>query len=267
MSTSIRARLRFGVPIDGHRARALRQGTRLVYDDAQFEERDTTVHDGRAGVFSLDQNGFVFVRHVSAVADFFDPGELETVYYPEVEALVKAQTGAARVLIFDHTLRTGDETEQERHGIREPVPVAHNDYTERSAPQRVRDLLPDEAEELLRHRFQIVQVWRPIHVPAVRTPLALCDAASVAADDFIRTELQYEHRTGEIYHLAYNPRQRWVYFPAMQPDEALVFKVYDSAQDGRARFSAHAAFHDPTAPAGAPARQSIEVRTLVFHDD
>jgi hypothetical protein len=50
----------------------------------------------------------------------------------------------------------------------------------------------------------------------------------------------------------------------MRPDEALVFKVYESLQDGRARWTAHTAFKDPTAPPHARPRESIEIRTLGF---
>jgi hypothetical protein len=52
----------------------------------------------------------------------------------------------------------------------------------------------------------------------------------------------------------------------MRRDEALVFKVYDSSKDGRARWSAHTAFDDPTAPPHARPRESIEIRTLAFFD-
>jgi hypothetical protein len=52
----------------------------------------------------------------------------------------------------------------------------------------------------------------------------------------------------------------------MQPDEALLLKCFDSATDGRARFAPHTAFEDPTAPSDALPRESIEIRTLVFHE-
>jgi hypothetical protein len=34
----------------------------------------------------------------------------------------------------------------------------------------------EEAEALLRHRFEIVNVWRPIRGPLRDAPLAVCDA-------------------------------------------------------------------------------------------
>jgi len=230
------------------------------------EQHRVQIRDGRslAAELSLDRNGFVLVEHPTAVVDFFDPGQIEAVYYPEVEALVKRVSGASRVVVFDHTLRSGDETEQAARRIREPVLWAHNDYTEWSGPQRVREIVPEEAEALLAHRFAIIQVWRATHQPIQTNPLAMVDARSVAPGDLIKAERRYPHRVGETYQLAYNPNQRWFYFPRMRRDEALVFKVYESEKDGRARFTPHCSFNDPTTPPGAPPRQSIEVRTLAF---
>jgi hypothetical protein len=230
------------------------------------ERRRVSIHDARplAGELSLDRNGFVLVDHRTAMRDFLDPEELARVYYPEVERLVKQVSGAARVVVFDHTLRSGDETEQSARRIREPVLWAHNDYTEWSGPQRVRDVLPEEAERLLAHRFAIVQVWRAIGRPIQSNPLAVADARSVSPGDLIKAERRYPQRVGETYQLQYNPAQRWFYFPEMRRDEALVFKVYDSQADGRARFTPHCSFIDPSTPPGAPPRQSIEVRTFAF---
>ena len=224
------------------------------------------IRDGRPArkEFSLDENGFVFVDHNSAVKDFFDPQQLESVYYPEVERLVKELSGAKRAVVFDHTLRSGDEAEREAKLVREPVLSAHNDYTEWSGPQRVREIMGDEAERLLRRRFAIVQVWRAIRKPIQANPLAILDARSLVPEDLLVAERRYPHRVGQTYRLKYNPYHRWFYFPEMRRDEAIVFKVYDSAKDGRARFTPHTSFQDPTTPAGALPRQSIEARALAF---
>jgi len=223
------------------------------------------VRDGRplAPTFSLDRNGFVFVEHKTAVKDFHaEP--LEKVYYPEVAALIKEISGAKRVHVFDHTLRSGDEAEREAKLLREPVLSAHNDYTEWSGPNRVRELLPEEAEVLLKGRFAIIQLWRATHQPIRSNPLAIADAGSIAAADLLLAERRYPHRVGQTYRLKYSGAHRWFYFPAMRRDEALVFKVFDSAQDGRARFTPHTSFEDPSTPPGAPPRQSIEARALAF---
>src|SRR5579871_716383 len=195
---------------------------------SRSEAHRVTLYNGRrdAARFSLDVNGFRFVRHDSAVADFYDDAAVERVYYPEMERLVMAESGARRVVVFDHTLRTEDPEIRETRKIREVVRRVHNDYTEWSAPQRVRDIMGEET--------------------------------------LVVTERRYRGRTGQTYAITYDPGHRWYWFPRMRPDEALVFKVYDSLRDGRARWTAHTAFADPTSPPGAPPRESIEIRTLAF---
>jgi len=228
------------------------------------ELRQVELCNGRGKTFSLDENGFVFVEHRTAVRDFFDGNELESVYYPEVAALITRLSGAKRVHVFDHTLRSGDEAEREARLVREPVLSAHNDYTDWSGPNRVRELMAEEAESLLRRRFAIIQVWRAINRPIQSSPLTIADARSVAPEDLLIAERRYPHRVGQTYRLKYSPRHRWFYFPEMRRDEALVFKVYDSENDGRARFTPHTSFDDPSTPPGAPPRQSIEARALAF---
>ena len=228
------------------------------------ELRPMEVRDGRQGKFSLDENGFTFVEHRTAMRDFLDADELKRVYYPEVGALIQQISGAKRVQVFDHTLRSGDESEREAKLLREPVLSAHNDYTDWSGPNRVRELMGSEADALLARRFAIIQVWRAINQPIQSNPLAIADAKSVAEDDLLIAERRYPHRVGQTYRLKYNPRHRWFYFPRMRRDEALVFKVYDSEKDGRARFTPHTSFDDPSTPPGAPPRQSIEARALAF---
>src|SRR5262245_22128165 len=139
------------------------------------ELKPMEIRDGRpfAKEFTLEKNGFMFVEHRTKVADFFDEEHLKSVYYREVEQLIAKVSGATRVVMFDHTLRTGDNAEREVRKIREPVLSAHNDYTEWSGPQRVRDLLPDEAEKLLKGRVAIIQVWRAINQPIESNPLAI----------------------------------------------------------------------------------------------
>jgi len=165
--------------------------------------------------------------------------------------------------VFDHTVRTADRAVE--RGLRTPVRSVHNDYTEKSGPQRVRDLMGDDAETLLKNRFAIINVWRPIRGPVLDKPLGLCDAQTMAPGDIVPTDLKYPDRTGEVMSIAYNPAHHWFYFPRMQRNEAVLLKCFDSTTDGRARFSAHSAFDDPTSPAGAPPRESIEIRTLVFY--
>lgn len=234
-----------------------------------YERHAVPIRNGRRvrGELSLDRQGFVFVDHPTAVKDFFDVEAMKAVYYPEAMQLVQRLSGAARVLLFDHTLRSGDAAERDARLVREPVLAAHNDYTEWSGPQRVRDLMGDEAESLLRRRFAIIQVWRAIAEPIERNPLAIADARTLDPSDLNVVERRYPDRVGQTYRLCYNPAQRWYYFPRMRRDEALVFKVFDSKRDGRARFVPHTSFEDPTTPPEAPPRRSMEVRLLAFFDE
>jgi hypothetical protein len=235
---------------------------RRVGNYGRFQVR---IRDARsiAGRLDLDREGFALRRRDTAVRDFYDETEVRDVYYGEVERLVKEATGARDIIVFDHTIRVAERAVS--RGLRAPVQLVHNDYTEKSGPQRVRDLVGEAAAPArLRRRFAEYNVWRPIAGPVRTMPLALVDAASIAPADLMTADLVYEDRTGEIYHGVYNPAHRWFYFPEMQRDEAVLIKCYDSLTDGRARFSLHSAFDDPTSPADAPPRESIEVRCFAF---
>jgi hypothetical protein len=221
------------------------------------------IHDARPLIreLSLDRQGFVLIGDQTAVANFYDEQEVRAVYYPEVERLVKEATGAIKVVVFAHDVRSILKARAGEKGVREPVAPVHNDYTIKSGPEHVREILDaDEAEERLKHRFVEINVWRPISGPVQSTPLAVCDSRSIAQNDLVPTDLKHE-----VYMVRFSPRHRWFYFPAMETNEVLLIKGFDSMEDGRARFTAHAAFEDPTAPASAPARESIEARVLVFY--
>jgi hypothetical protein len=227
------------------------------------------VHNMRpiASELDLDRQGFALVEHNTAVKDFWNDDEVRQVYYPEAERFIAQKTGAARVFIFDHLQRRRVPGQKDRTagGPRQPATRVHVDHTARSGPQRVRDLLPDEAEELLKGRVQVINLWRPIRGPLQDAPLAVCDARTVDPADLVPSDLVYRERVGETYSVTYNPAHQWYYVPEMQREEALLLKIADTKTDGRARFMPHTAFTDPTTPPDAFPRESIELRTLVFH--
>lgn len=233
----------------------------------KIQDRPVRIHDARsvADELSLDAEGMAIEHHDSAVTNFYDADEVKRVYYPEVVDLVKRATGATKVVVFDHNVRNETRANAGTDGARQPVQFVHNDYTEKSGPQRVRDLLdPAEAEAMLKHRFAMINVWRPIRGPVQDTPLAVCDAQSMGPEDFVPTDLIYEDRTGEVFSVRHSADHQWYYVSDMQADEVMYLKCYDSERDGRARFTAHSAFRNPASPAGAQPRESIEARTLVF---
>ena len=243
-------------------------GTGVARRLGNYRDFKVRIHNMRpiASDLSLDRQAFVLAQHETAVRDFYDRDEVRRVYEPEVEALVKRQTGASKVVVFDHTIRAADRGVE--RGLRAPVRSVHNDYTERSGPQRVRDLLPPaEAATRLHKRFAEYNVWRNIsHDPVEMSPLGFVDSESIAPRDLAVCDLVYEDRVGEIYIGVYNADHRWCYFPRMTREEAVLIKCYDSMKDGRARFSLHSAFDDPSSPPNPKPRESIETRTLAFFD-
>ena len=233
-----------------------------------YEPRRVKIRNGRTSgeTFTLPTHGFALVDRPTAMKDFYDEDEILRVYYPETEALIKAQSGAKRVIVFDHTVRTADKSRLAERWVRETVHAVHNDYTERSAPQRVRDFLPpDEAEAALKGRFGIVQTWRSVAPRVESEPLAMCDGKSIPEIGFIPYQRRYRDRIAETYHLSWSPEHRFYYFPRMTRDEAMVFKVFDTDPSAGVRFTAHTAFDDPTTPPDAAGRESIEMRALAFY--
>lgn len=227
-----------------------------------YRGHSVTINDARriADQLSLDAQGFVLRPQETRVGNFYDEAEVRSVYYPELEAFVRELAGASRTLMFDHTLRSARANGGD---VRDPVRAVHNDYTFVSGPQRLRDLLPP-AEASVKRRFAIYNVWRPIRGTVFDTPLALCDARTIAPGDLIATEMRYRDRTGETFALAFNADHHWYYAPRMQRNEAFIFKCFDSAPGKAPAFTAHTAFDDPTAPADAPPRESIEARILAL---
>jgi len=225
---------------------------------------------GKEDSVSLDTTGFQFFRAEAKHKSFKNDEEIEREYYPESIELLKQLTGANRVVIFDHTVRRRrpgevDDSPQKR----QPVPLAHVDQTSAAAIARVHRHLPaDEVPELLKKRFQIINLWRPINHPALDHPLTLCDYRSIdPTNDLVATTLRYPDRDGETFNIRHNPNHKWKYLRGQTPDEVVLIKCFDSIQDGSvAVLTPHSSFVDPTTPPDAPPRESIEVRTLVFYD-
>lgn len=232
------------------------------------DAREVVIRNGwpQVDAFDLDREGFVLKPFAAGFTAFDDDEAVKSRFYAEVVDFVLANTGAKRVVIFDHTIRKrlpADLSAQTTVN-RPAVLLVHSDYTVASGPQRVRDILPDEADDPLSRRVAFYNVWKSLREPVEELPLAMCDATSQNEGDMLRMELKYRERTGEIYVMRYAPSHRWTYFPGMTAAEALLFKTYESETDGRARFVGHTAFEDPNMKPDARRRESIEVRTMAF---
>lgn len=242
-----------------------RVGTRrdLAGSDAEFFGVDpvptsVAIEDGRGAGFSLDDNGFCMVGHAWDHIDYYDNSAILNVYYAEVESLVQRETGASRVIAFDHNLRAKQRKQAGgtlkgggASAVQEPLITygVHNDFTLESAPRRINQLArplgandtlrartnappplePEQLPRLLGGRWQFVNVWRNVRdQPVERFPLAMIDAATVSLDDLVVFEICYADRVGENYFARHSPRHRWSYYPRLTRDEAVLLKCWDS---------------------------------------
>jgi len=234
------------------------------------DPHEMTIHDGwdRARSCSLDREGFALREFHSPFEQWQDDEAVRRYFYGEVAEFVRRDVGARRVVIFDHTIRAKSNEKQQTNehttSQRAPVMLVHCDYTPNSGPLRVRQLLPAEADELLKRRVAFYNFWRPLKRTVEERPLAMCDVTSSRQEDFITMKLRYRDRNGEIFVMRYSPGHHWWYFSCMTPDQVILLKTYESATDGRARFVGHSAFDDPNTRPEAPMRESIEVRTMAF---
>jgi hypothetical protein len=270
----VEAALNFLVPQDSKpyfKSAALTGGEPELF--FKTEQHRVTVRDMRpiADTLSLDRQGFELHRQATAVEDLHDDAAIRGTYERELDAMLRALTGAERVVVFDHTRRSDSATGAANpDGLRGPASRVHVDYTVTSGPVRATDVLGAAVvDRALAGSGRIVQVnvWRPIKGPVLRAPLALGDAASIAPGELVATDQLFPGRVGEIYYMTYGAGQRWYWAPAMQRDEVILIKGWDSLDDGRARFTPHGAFQLADAPSDAPPRESIESRTfLVFEN-
>jgi len=236
--------------------------------DPQWEPHDVRIQDirGHEHDYTMDEHGFEVIDIGVEVDIKADKKTVQSEYYPAVCDLVKNATGASEVYAFDYNFRSSAVTQYDEVADK-PAYLVHNDYTESSAAQRVRVELGDEkAGRLLAKRFTFINLWRPINHTVEDLPLGVIAGKSTTADDYVTCAMYWPDRDGETWMVKHNPAHEWYYLSRMRTDEALLLKCFDSAKDGRARFAPHSAFQDPTSPADARPRESVEVRTVAFFD-
>ena len=236
-----------------------------AYDVDVRDARDTGTDFGTVNMGQPDI-GFKLIQHSSAVKNFLDSDEISGIYEAEIESILKSLTGASRVHIFDHTVRASDPEVREQKQIREPATLVHNDYTPKSGYVCLDENLGDDAENLAKGRFQIINLWRPLVNPVQNFPLVMCDTRTVGTVDVVPTERRAPNHIGEILLATYNPAHRWYYFSNMTSDEVLVFKTFDSENAGRTPGSIHTSIDVPGVSPDTPPRESIETRAFVFYD-
>ncbi|MFO7277465.1 MAG: CmcJ/NvfI family oxidoreductase [Pseudomonadota bacterium] len=229
-----------------------------------MEDHPAIVRNARLEKIDFATHGFTLVKHRTE-ANFDDPADIERRYYPEACRIVKELTGASEVFAFLGIRRGG-----ESNAGGGPALSAHVDFNEAALRGWVARLAPDRAETLLRKRLVNINLWRPLR-PVENYPLAVCDARSVDKSDFMTVRFGEGGQTASLaetaggLNVAFNPKHRWYYYPNMQPDEILVFRLFDTG-DPEWHMTAHTAFEDPTSRPGSPPRESFELRTVAIFD-
>ena len=241
---------------------------RVLERTGEYKEHDLLLRDAREvkDALLLDKQGFQLISHNTKVKSFYNEDEVSNIYNSEVESLIKGITKAKSVVVFDHTVRVEDHNLRSEKKVREPVMFVHNDYTQDSGRQRVRDLFPrEEAEDLLTRRFNIINIWRSIEGIVQTTPLAFCDADSINPGQLITAERRTKERVGYTQAMTFNEKNSWYYVSDMKPNEAVLLKTFESDELNFGGPSGHTAFKNSNAPSNADARQSIETRVFAFY--
>ncbi len=229
-----------------------------------MEDHPATVRNARMADTSFETHGFAVVKDPVDI-DFSDPADFEARYYPHVSQVVKDLTGASEVFAFMGIWRGGED---EKGGG--PALSAHVDFNEAAVRGQLNRLAPGREAEFAGKRLVNINVWRGT-APVENSPLAVCDARSVEKGDFLRVtfgkpEGGFQEGMPAGLNMAYNPKHRWYYFPDMQPDEALVFRLFDTGNPDWA-MTGHTAIVDPTSRPDSPKRESFEVRTIAVFDE
>ena len=231
-------------------------------------EVDITDYREAGRSFDIATDGFGFVKLPQNFTDFADDGLVRAIHYPQMVEATERLLGRKVVAVLDHAMRlpAASAGQQRKSGtLRHPFHSTHCDYTPRSAADQVRRAMGDAADEWLDRPYAFINFWRPIRGPLRDDPLAICAPQSVHADDLIRIHHVYDYADNEVYGVAHNPSHRWYYMADMQPDDAICFKLYDSA-DERQRYVPHSAFSLPDPAEPVVPRASFEIRLMVGYD-
>ncbi len=235
----------------------------------------------------MDRLGVSLAHLESKCANFYDSAEVERVFYPEIEKLLlDFFPEATDALVYNHDVfdkdYQGDRTEDQEAknpGVNARYAnIVHNDLNDNSGRVRCRELLAKnlrnfgreqhyteaEADAKMSRRFMSINLAKPMETVG-QFPFVLCAWPSFADQPYITNYRVYDDRVGETTRFTYRPDHEWYWFPRQKPTEVSMLKCYDSVTDGSvSRWSFHTACIDPTAPADAPCRKNVVVRSYVF---
>ena len=235
----------------------------------------------------MDKLGVSLAHLESRCANFYDSAEVQRVFYPEIEKLLlKFFPDATDAFVYNHDVfdkdYQGDRTEDQaakNPGVNARYAnLVHNDLNDNSGRVRCRELLTKnlrnfgreqhyteaEADAKMSRRLVSINLAKPMETVG-QFPFVLCAWPSFADQPYINNYRIYDDRVGETTRFTYRPGHEWYWFPRQVPTEVSMLKCYDSVTDGSvSRYSFHSACIDPTAPADAPCRKNVVVRSYVF---
>ncbi|KAK5126695.1 hypothetical protein LTR85_009629 [Meristemomyces frigidus] len=221
--------------------------------------------------FDLDNNGFKYVKGPTKMQDWSSQPKIAQEYLPEIETLLKREVdGCDEIMFYDARIRqSGDEGVRIQGLSHNPfAKQVHLDNTASSVVTKIRNLTELKADYLLSGRCRIVNIWRPIKHPVYDCSLAIADGSKLRDGDVIECD-RVKASTNEFWDtmgvVKYRPGYQWYYMSEQAEEDVLLFKNYDSASDV-CSMPLHTAFDVPAefVPKGAPTRESIEVRALIF---
>ena len=236
-----------------------------------------TIHDlrGKEKSFNLDTHGFeVLPYHGSVQEHFENDSEAHRTYFEEIIDLLKKRLGASRVVIYHYAFR--DRGPPQTHekldtNHRSPAYFPHVDADAAGVQKILEETMSkEESEKAMQHRFQVINVWRPIGPnPITQKPLTVCDYWSVDQKKDVHplTLRGCEHNSSALI-MSRNPQDAhtWYYINQMQSNEMFAFKIFDNQPDV-AQLGFHTAFVKKDVPIPDVEQKSLEVRCLIFYDE
>jgi hypothetical protein len=240
-------------------------------DVLTLDPQSVSIEDARrrSEPASLRHEGFQLVSHRTSVSDFKNPVEVAAVHSAEIQRLLLALSGADRVVVNSPGVLRFSEKSTDAGQFNNSLPARfiHVDISDLTAQRFAERSAPVDIGRPIR-RFAHYNVWRALSTPPQDVPLAVCDARTVVRADLMEADAVFDipgspEWSFEGWVIRYNSAHRWSYFSDMRLDETLVFKTNDS-EPQEPHCVPHSAFDDPSCPAGAAPRASIEMRGIAY---
>lgn len=252
---------------------------------------------GGVDSWKLDTHGFCFMKGLPPIScDLEDRLATRLQYLPLLAERARQAAGAEAAYVTNYILRNEFAIGYNTH--------CHSDFgpwSEGTFRKMLMERYKVPAAEVETKELLMANVWHPYHLPAYTDPLCLMDMSSVvgmtkgwektsvvrlptAIDQleglgdeetsesiaFYRSGWFYENQSlrsddGLLAACPYRPTHRFVFCPDMHPDEACLFKQWDSREEVDAKCCFHSSMHDTfhDKDPSYPPRRSLECRLVL----